>query len=130
MCLPAKQILLHLMCLMLLIFQLITPEELINPAVDEKSVMTYLAQFPGAKYTPPLGRFRDVNHTPLVGVDSKFALSTRDSAVIPEITIVGPDGSEVDYDELRISETVYEYEYQPKIAGEHEVIVLAFGMKR
>lgn len=35
------------------LLQLITPEELINPNIDEKSVMTYLAQFPQAKRAIP-----------------------------------------------------------------------------
>lgn len=29
--------------------QLIRPEEMINPRVDEKAMMTYLSQFPSAK---------------------------------------------------------------------------------
>ena len=29
--------------------KLLTPEEIINPAVDEQSMMTYLSQFPNAK---------------------------------------------------------------------------------
>lgn len=32
--------------------QLIRPEELVNPNVDEQSMMTYLAQFPFAKLKP------------------------------------------------------------------------------
>ena len=30
-------------------FQLITPEEMCNPNVDELSMMTYLSQYPNAK---------------------------------------------------------------------------------
>lgn len=29
--------------------QLITPEEIIDPKIDEQSVMTYLSQYPNAK---------------------------------------------------------------------------------
>lgn len=32
--------------------QLINPEEMVNPNVDEQSVMTYLSQFPNAKVKP------------------------------------------------------------------------------
>ena len=32
--------------------QLITPEEMIHPNCDERSVMTYLSQFPNAKLKP------------------------------------------------------------------------------
>lgn len=34
------------------VFQVITPEEIIHPDVDEHSVMTYLSQFPKAKLKP------------------------------------------------------------------------------
>lgn len=32
--------------------QVITPEEIMDPSVDEQSVMTYLSQFPKAKLKP------------------------------------------------------------------------------
>lgn len=32
--------------------QLVDPHDLINPKVDEQSVMTYLSQYPGAKLKP------------------------------------------------------------------------------
>ncbi len=32
--------------------KLLTPEEIVNPNVDEMSMMTYLSQFPNAKVTP------------------------------------------------------------------------------
>lgn len=34
------------------VFQLIQPEEMINPKIDELSMMTYLSQFPNAKLKP------------------------------------------------------------------------------
>jgi len=34
------------------VLQVITPEEIIHPDVDEHSVMTYLSQFPKAKLKP------------------------------------------------------------------------------
>jgi len=33
-------------------WQLIKPEEMVNPKVDELSMMTYLSQFPNAKLKP------------------------------------------------------------------------------
>ncbi len=36
----------------LLLHQVITPEEIVDPNVDEHSVMTYLSQFPKAKLKP------------------------------------------------------------------------------
>lgn len=34
------------------LYQVITPEEIVDPNVDEHSVMTYLSQFPKAKLKP------------------------------------------------------------------------------
>jgi hypothetical protein len=34
------------------IFQLVKPEEMVNPNVDELSMMTYLSQYPNAKLQP------------------------------------------------------------------------------
>lgn len=36
----------------LFIFQVIAPEEIVDPNVDEHSVMTYLSQFPKSKLKP------------------------------------------------------------------------------
>jgi hypothetical protein len=33
-------------------FQLVKPEEMVNPNVDELSMMTYLSQYPNAKLQP------------------------------------------------------------------------------
>lgn len=41
----------HLLTLVSL-YQVITPEEIVDPNVDEHSVMTYLSQFPKAKLKP------------------------------------------------------------------------------
>uniref|UniRef100_A0A1I7VY84 Filamin/ABP280 repeat family protein n=1 Tax=Loa loa TaxID=7209 RepID=A0A1I7VY84_LOALO len=101
---------------------LIEPEELISPAIDEKSVMTYLSQFPGAKYTPSLGRLHDVVLMPVVGVTTVFTLQTRDAMVVPEIIIIGPDESLVRYIQNQLSETIYEFQYQPEIPGEYEIM--------
>ncbi|KAM3726784.1 Filamin-A [Dirofilaria immitis] len=103
---------------------LIEPEELISPAVDERSVMTYLSQFPGAKYTPRMARFRDIDVMPTVGVDTKFTLQTSDTTVVPEINIKGPDKSSIPYSLCRLSETVYDFVYQPKIVGEHQIVAV------
>uniref|UniRef100_A0A0R3RZ00 Filamin-A n=1 Tax=Elaeophora elaphi TaxID=1147741 RepID=A0A0R3RZ00_9BILA len=101
---------------------LIEPEELISPAIDEKSVMTYLSQFPGAKYTP-LGRLDDVMLMPEVGISTRFTLQTRDAMVIPDVIIKGPNESSVHYTQYQLSETAYEFIYQPEIPGEHEIMV-------
>lgn len=41
-----------LICAVIDVGQVITPEEIIHPDVDEHSVMTYLSQFPKAKLKP------------------------------------------------------------------------------
>lgn len=41
-----------LMNSLFVLVQVITPEEIIDPSVDEQSVMTYLSQFPKAKLKP------------------------------------------------------------------------------
>lgn len=38
--------------LVIVSLQVIAPEEIIDPGVDEQSVMTYLSQFPKAKLKP------------------------------------------------------------------------------
>lgn len=40
------------MALVFYLQQVITPEEIVDPNVDEHSVMTYLSQFPKAKLKP------------------------------------------------------------------------------
>lgn len=86
--------------------------------------MTYLSQFPGAKYTPPLGRFHDVMLMPVVGVDTIFTVQTRDAMFVPEVIIKGPDQSLVYCIQRQLSENIYEFRYQPETTGEYEVIVL------
>ncbi|OZC08192.1 hypothetical protein X798_04808 [Onchocerca flexuosa] len=114
----------HLAKAYLKISPLIAPEELISPAVDERSVMTYLSQFPGAKYTPRMARFRDIDVMPIVGVDSKFTLQMSNARTVPEINIRGPTESSISYTFCRISETIYDFIYQPKIAGEHQIVAI------
>ncbi len=53
--------------------KLLTPEEIVNPNVDEMSMMTYLSQFPNAKVTPPLTLY-----TAHPSRNSKFRGKSRD----------------------------------------------------
>uniref|UniRef100_A0A8R1XX00 Calponin-homology (CH) domain-containing protein n=1 Tax=Onchocerca volvulus TaxID=6282 RepID=A0A8R1XX00_ONCVO len=114
----------HLAKAYLKISPLIAPEELISPAVDERSVMTYLSQFPGAKYTPRMARFRDIDVMPTVGVDTKFTLQMSSATAVPEISIRGPTESLISHTFCQISKTVYDFIYQPKIAGEHQIVAI------
>uniref|UniRef100_A0A915C7H0 Calponin-homology (CH) domain-containing protein n=1 Tax=Parascaris univalens TaxID=6257 RepID=A0A915C7H0_PARUN len=102
---------------------LITPEELINPAVDEKSVMTYLAQFPQAHYKPALGRVADVDVSPIVGGSTAFTVHTLNAVVTPDVLIRGPDGQPVNTHIHKVSSTVYEIKYVPQMEGEYEIAV-------
>ncbi|MCP9262286.1 hypothetical protein DINM_005566 [Dirofilaria immitis] len=69
-----------------------------------------------------MARLRDIDVMPTVGVDTKFTLQTSDTTVVPEINIKGPDKSSIPYSLCRLSETVYDFVYQPKIVGEHQKI--------
>lgn len=42
----------HVRCCCIFALQVIAPEEIVDPDVDEHSVMTYLSQFPKAKLKP------------------------------------------------------------------------------
>lgn len=87
-------------------------------------MMTYLSQFPGAKYAPRIGRFRDIDIMPAVGVNTQFAVQMIDPTVNPQINIRGPTKSLVPYTQFRLSATVYKFIYQPEIVGEYKVISL------
>ncbi|VDN01002.1 unnamed protein product [Thelazia callipaeda] len=101
---------------------LIAPEELISPAVDERSVMTYVSQFLGAKYTPLMGYLSNVNVTPIVGANTEFTLQMRDSMFIPEIHIRGPDDSLISHTQCKTSETMWNFVYKPEITGKYEIV--------
>ncbi|MFH4978655.1 hypothetical protein AB6A40_005364 [Gnathostoma spinigerum] len=103
---------------------LITPEELINPMVDEKSVMTYLAQYPAAKYTPPVGSLR-VDHAPYLKMPSSFMIETSSNLIRPtSISVLAPDEHEVSAVVKPISERAYTATYTPIVVGPHKIVVL------
>uniref|UniRef100_A0A158R5Z9 Filamin-A n=1 Tax=Syphacia muris TaxID=451379 RepID=A0A158R5Z9_9BILA len=102
---------------------LITAEELINPAVDEKSVMTYLSQFPQANCRPVLGFVEQLDATPFVSSVTTFALCTNSGSTIPKILILGPASTSVEYDLEKETSTRYNIRYMPKEVGEHKIII-------
>uniref|UniRef100_A0A0R3R9T2 KH_dom_type_1 domain-containing protein n=1 Tax=Brugia timori TaxID=42155 RepID=A0A0R3R9T2_9BILA len=59
---------------------------------------------------------------PVVGVSTIFKLQTRDAMIVPEIIIKGPNGSSIRCIQRQLSETVYEFGYQPETPGEHEIM--------
>lgn len=89
-------------------FQLIKPEEMTNPKVDEMSMMTYLAQFPKAKLKPgaPLRPKLNPNRVRAygpglepkgnqVGAPARFTVETFSAGSgTLEITVLNPKGKQ------------------------------------
>jgi filamin len=102
---------------------LITPEELTNPNVDEKSVMTYLAQFPRAK-PKMIGQIgEDIDRHPFVGIPTKFTIELNDQQNYqPELAIFDPFGEEI---ETKMTPDIqhgkYQIEFVPTVVGEYKV---------
>ncbi|CAJ0587674.1 unnamed protein product, partial [Mesorhabditis spiculigera] len=110
---------------------LITPEELINPNVDEKSVMTYLAQFPQqlkerkkasleAEVKPPLrkGKLQQVEPTVIAGRPAEFRVYMPTEEHRPKVSIVDAEGGDVHFTLTRIPATTsYTGRYTPQRVG-------------
>lgn len=88
--------------------QLIRPEEMVDPNVDDLSMMTYLSQYPNAKLRPgaplhgKLAPSRVRAYGPglepgnKVGIPAKFTVETFSAgAGSVEVHIIGPDGQAV-----------------------------------
>ena len=88
--------------------QLIAPEDMVDPNVDELSMMTYLSQFPNARLKPgaPLhgklapNRVRaygpGLEKGNKVGAPANFTVETFSAgAGTVEVVIIGPDGNPV-----------------------------------
>ncbi|GMT21276.1 hypothetical protein PFISCL1PPCAC_12573 [Pristionchus fissidentatus] len=101
--------------------QLITPEELINPNIDEKSVMTYLAQFPQAKRAIPKGRIMAVEERPTVGVATDFIVVVPNELMKPKVSIRDSDGRDVHYTLTKTAATEYAVKYTPDRKGDLEI---------
>ncbi|KAI6216017.1 Filamin-C [Aphelenchoides besseyi] len=102
--------------------RLITPEELINPNVDEKSVMTFLSQFPRAN-APPKGRISNVEPEPVVERETRFLVEVEREGMVPSVSIIGPDGSEMPtaIELLEGSNTQFQVLYVPEKIVVHGV---------
>ncbi|XP_077459894.1 filamin-B-like [Stigmatopora argus] len=122
--------------------QVITPEEIIDPQVDEMSVMTYLSQFPkgklkpGAPLKPKLNPKKARAYGPgieptgnQVSRPANFTVDTF-SAGQGQVTVYleHPDGSR---QELKVepndAKKTYAVSYVPQVAGTHQVTVLFAG---
>ncbi|KAI6171470.1 hypothetical protein M3Y97_01048000 [Aphelenchoides bicaudatus] len=104
--------------------RLITPEELINPNVDEKSVMTFLSQFPRAD-APPKGRISGVDPEPVVNRDTHFLVEVEREGIEPIVRVVDSEGQElqVQIKLLDGSGRRFDVSYTPKKVGKHEITV-------
>ncbi|XP_061187564.1 filamin-A-like isoform X11 [Saccostrea echinata] len=124
--------------------QLIKPEEITNPKVDEMSMMTYLAQFPKAKLKPgaPVRPRLNANRVRAygpglepkgnqVGAPARFTVETFSAGKATlEVTVLNPKGKketcEVVFNNDR--NLTYSCVYVPSMEGEYKVII-KFGEK-
>eukprot|EP00062_Callorhinchus_milii_P024180 gi/632983815/ref/XP_007908833.1/ PREDICTED: filamin-B [Callorhinchus milii] len=123
--------------------QVITPEEIIHPDVDEHSVMTYFSQFPKAKLKPgaPLkpklnpkkARAYGPGIEPTGNVVMRPAMFTVEtiSAGKGEV-IVFVEDPECQREEAKVTNNndknkTYSVVYVPKVAGIHKITVLFAG---
>ncbi|XP_077402570.1 filamin-A isoform X4 [Vanacampus margaritifer] len=123
--------------------QVITPEEIVDPNVDEHSVMTYLSQFPKAKLKPgaPLrpklnpkkARAYGPGIEPLGNVVMKKAVFTVEtiSAGMGEVLVYVEDPAghreEAKVTANNDKNRTYSAFYIPKVTGMHKVTVLFAG---
>ncbi|XP_030888187.1 filamin-B [Leptonychotes weddellii] len=123
--------------------QVITPEEIIHPDVDEHSVMTYLSQFPKAKLKPgaPLkpklnpkkarAYGRGIEPTGnMVKQPAKFTVDTISAGQGEVMVFVeDPEGNKEEAQVTPDSDKnkTYSVEYLPKVTGLHKVTVLFAG---
>uniref|UniRef100_A0A8B9EF24 Filamin C n=1 Tax=Anser cygnoides TaxID=8845 RepID=A0A8B9EF24_ANSCY len=124
--------------------EVIAPEEIVDPNVDEHSVMTYLSQFPKAKLKPgaPL-RSRQLQPTRAraygPGIEpqgntvlkpAQFTVETLDAGVGEVLVYIeDPEGHT---EEAKVvpnndKKRTYSVTYVPKVAGLHKVTVLFAG---
>ncbi|XP_016320434.1 filamin-A [Sinocyclocheilus anshuiensis] len=123
--------------------QLIAPEEILDPAVDEQSVMTYLSLFPKARLKPgaPLKPKKVLKpkacHATGQGLQSKgmrvgqlaqFKVDTHKAGPGNlEVNIRDPSGKEVAVTQKDAHEGVYTFEYTPTATGDHTVDITWVG---
>ena len=120
--------------------KLLTPEEIVNPNIDEQSVMTYLSQFPNAKLKPgaPLRKKTNVAKVRAYGpglepkglvakAPAKFTVETfgaGDADMGAEV--VGPNGEDIPCEVVANNDRkrTYSCQYVPEEEGDFVVKVL------
>ncbi|XP_052093726.1 filamin-A-like isoform X18 [Mytilus californianus] len=124
--------------------QLIKPDEMTNPKIDEMSMMTYLAQFPKAKLKPgaPLRPKLNPNRVRAygpglepkgnqVGAPARFTVETFSAGSGSlEITVLNPKGQKEQCEVVdnKDRNMTYSCVYVPSTEGEYKVII-KFGAK-
>ncbi|XP_039299021.1 filamin-A isoform X2 [Nilaparvata lugens] len=123
--------------------QLIKPEEMVNPNMDELSMMTYLSQYPNAKLKPgaPLRPRTNPNRVraygpgieptgPIVGSPAIFTVETFSAGKGKVDVIVENPNRQLEPVEIRYNNDrnlTYSVSYSPKIEGPHKVYVKFAG---
>ncbi|XP_055698008.1 filamin-A isoform X5 [Phlebotomus papatasi] len=123
--------------------QLIRPEEIVNPKVDEQSMMTYLSQYPNAKLKSgaPLRPKTNPNRVraygpgiepvgPVVGAPANFTVETFSAGKgVVDVTVVAPNGAseKADCRYNNDKNLTYSVSYVPKVEGPHKVYVKYSG---
>ncbi|XP_011868572.1 PREDICTED: filamin-A isoform X1 [Vollenhovia emeryi] len=124
--------------------QLIKPEEMVNPNIDEMSMMTYLSQYPSAKLKSgaPLRARTNPNSIPpprvraygpgieptgpIVGAPANFTVETFSAGKgNVDVIVEDPKGNKLPV-EIRFNKDrnlTYSVSYTPKIEGPHKVKV-------
>ncbi|XP_032664759.1 filamin-A isoform X4 [Odontomachus brunneus] len=123
--------------------QLIKPEEMVNPNIDEMSMMTYLSQYPNAKLKSgaPLRPRTNPNRVraygpgiepngPIVGAPANFTVETFSAGKgNVDVTVDDSKGNKLPVD-IRFNKDrnlTYSVSYTPRTEGPHKVKVLFAG---
>ncbi|XP_021916472.1 filamin-A isoform X3 [Zootermopsis nevadensis] len=128
--------------------QLIKPEEMVNPNMDEMSMMTYLSQYPSAKLKPgaPLRPRTNPNSIPpprvraygpgiepsgpVVGAPANFTVETFSAGKGKiDVTVENPNGQlePVDIRFNKDRNLTYSVSYVPRLEGNHKVSIKFAG---
>nr|XP_034194132.1 filamin-A isoform X4 [Osmia lignaria] len=128
--------------------QLIKPEEIVNPNIDEMSMMTYLSQYPNAKLKSgaPLRPRTNRNSTPLprvrvygpgiepsgpvVGAPANFTVETFSAGKgNVDVTVEDPDGNKIPVDVHfnKDKNLTHSVSYTPRKEGPHKIKILFAG---
>uniref|UniRef100_A0A0X3NMU0 Calponin-homology (CH) domain-containing protein n=1 Tax=Schistocephalus solidus TaxID=70667 RepID=A0A0X3NMU0_SCHSO len=119
--------------------QLIRPEEMIDPKVDEKAMMTYLSQFPNAKLKegaplrPKINPARVRAYGPgleptgnTIGTPARFTVETFSAGrAALEVIVLSPSGESVPCEVIKNEDRnlTYSCSYVPKKEGQYRVII-------